>query len=124
MLYYPDTDRWYYSSSVAPKWMAALFRRLQRKQTYICQWEILAVVCAYLTFRDLLRSRLAHHFIDNQPALSGLIKGGSSQSDSARLIHEYTLTTIALACRPWLGFVYSCTQRTTCLMGHRGTTLS
>ena len=36
VLYYPDTDQWYYSSSVAPKWMAALFRRIQRKQTYIC----------------------------------------------------------------------------------------
>ena len=64
-------------------------------------------MCAYLTFGDLLRSRMAHHFIDNKPALSGLIKGGSSQNDSARLIHEYTLATIALACRPWLSFVYS-----------------
>ena len=27
--------------------------------------------------------------------------------DSARLIHEYTLATVALACRPWLSFVYS-----------------
>ena len=54
-----------------------------------------------------LRSRLVHHFVDNQPALSGMIKGGSPSADSARLIHEYTLATIALACRPWLGFVYS-----------------
>ena len=58
VLYYPDTDQWYYSSSTAPKWMVALFRRLQRKQTYICQWEILAAVCAYLTFPDMLRGRL------------------------------------------------------------------
>ena len=46
-------------------------------------------------------------FIDNQPALSGLIKGGSGKSDMCRLIHEFTLATVAIACQPWLGFVYS-----------------
>ena len=104
MLYYPDTDRWYYASAMVPPWMVAWYKRLSRKKTYICQWEILAAVCAYLTFGDLLRSRLVHHFVDNQPALSGMIKGGSPSADSARLIHEYTLATIALTCRPWLGF--------------------
>ena len=64
-------------------------------------------MCAYLTFGDLLRGRLIHHFIDNEPALKGLIKGSSSKPDSCRLIHEYTLATVALACYPWLGFVYS-----------------
>ena len=108
VLYCPDDERWYYSYRMVPPWMAAWFSRLQRKKTYICQWEILAAVCAYLTFPDMLRGRLAHHFVDNQPALSGLIKGVDLQATTqGRLIHEYTLATVALACRPWLSFVYS-----------------
>ena len=95
VVYIPDSRRWYYASSIVPPWMMALFYRLQRKQTYICQLELLAVVCAYLTFGDLLRGRLIHHFIDNDPALKGLIKGSSSKPDSCRLIHEYTLATVA-----------------------------
>ena len=87
--------------------MVALFVRLHRKRTHICQFEILAAVCAYLTFPDVLSGRLVHHFIDNQPALRGLIKGSSGKPDSARLINEYSIAVLKLACRPWLSFVYS-----------------
>ena len=63
VLYVPDTRRWYYSSCLVPQWMSALLRRLQRKKTYICQYEVLAAVCAYLSFGDIMANRLVHHFI-------------------------------------------------------------
>ena len=87
VVYVPDTRRWYYASCMVPPWMMALLYRLQWKKTYICQLELLAVVCAYLTFGDLLRGRLIHHFIDNDPALQGLIKKG--------LIVKQSLTRVA-----------------------------
>ena len=51
---------------------------------YICQAELLAYLCAYLTFTDLLEGHLIHHFGDNMAAISGVVKGGSSLPDSAR----------------------------------------
>ena len=79
---------------------------MQRK-TYICQAELLAYLCAYLTFSDLLEGQLIHHFGDNMAAISGVVKGGSSLPDSARLIHAIHLQVLRLRCYPWFGFVYS-----------------
>ena len=107
VVYCPCSAQWLYASAQVPSWMVALFSRLQRKSTYIGQFEILAAVCAYLTFPDLIEGQLVHHFLDNTSALNGLIKGSSTRPDSARLIHEYCVAVLRLACRPWLGFVYS-----------------
>ena len=60
-----------------------------------------------LTFPDLLRGRLVHHFVDNSAAKSGLVKGASSSPDSARILLEYHLQVVRLQCSPWIGFVYS-----------------
>ena len=119
VVYDPRQRRWHFALCDVPAWMRALFWRMSRKQTYICQWEVLACLCAYLTFPDLLAGELAHHFIDNMPALNGCIKGSSSRPESARLIDEYSLAVLSLSCRPWLSFVYS---RTTCQTGRPGVT--
>ena len=103
----PRLERWFYASARVPPWMLALFQRLVRKKNYICHFELLAAVCAYLTFPDILASRLVHHLLDNEAALRGLIKGYSGKPDSGRIIHEYSVQVLRLACRPWLGFVYS-----------------
>ena len=67
---------------------------------YICQAELLAYLCAYLTFPDLLEGHLIHHFGDNMAAISGVVKGGSSLPDSARLIHAIHLQVLRLRCYP------------------------
>ncbi len=72
----------FYAFGVAPPWIMELFA----------------------SFRA---GRALHHFVDNQPALSGLVKGSSGLPDSARIIHAYHVEVLRLACRPWLGFVYS-----------------
>lgn len=84
-----------------------LFQRLQFKKTYIGQLELVAAVVAYLTFPDVLRSRLCHHFIDNQGAYYSMISGYSSKTDCATILHEYHLAILKLGCHPWIGFVYS-----------------
>ena len=83
------------------------FAAFAQRKTYICQAELLAYLCAYLTFPDLLEGHLIHHFGDNMAAISGVVKGGSSLPDSARLIHAIHLQVLRLRCYPWFGFVYS-----------------
>ena len=107
VLYDPSSALWHYSSQPVPGWMVSLFVRLQSQQTYICQFELLAALCAYITFPDVLGNMLAHHFLDNLPAMQSLIKGGSSGRISARTVHEYSLAVLSIACRPWKSFVYS-----------------
>ena len=57
-----------------PRWALCLFEYLCKQLTYICQAELYAALCAYVTFPDLLRGRLVHHFIDNKAAEAGLVK--------------------------------------------------
>jgi hypothetical protein len=81
--------------------------QLGLKKTYITQLELIAAVCAYITWPDILGHRLAHHFIDNRPARAGLIKGSSGKPDSARIINVMHVELMALQCQTWFGFVYS-----------------
>ena len=69
--------------------------------------QLLAAVCAYLTWPDILAGRLVHHFIDNRAARSGLIKGSSGKADSARIINAMHVELLALRVQTWFGFVYS-----------------
>ena len=106
-IYCPYRNALFYTSSIASRTLICLLHWYERKKTYICQLELIAAVCAYTTFPDLLRGRLVHHFIDNDPAKCNLISGHSGHPDSARIIHAYNVVVHELQCQPWLGFVYS-----------------
>ena len=99
--------RSYYTYRQAPRWLVIKLIELQYKKTYICQFELIGVVCAYLTFPDVLRGRLVHHFIDNEAALYNCIGGYSGKPDSALVIAELHIALAKLGCRPWFSFVYS-----------------
>ena len=99
--------RYYFAAARIPQWLLDAFAAFVQRMTYICQAELLAYLCAYLTFPDLLEGHLIHHFGDNMAAISGVVKGGSSLPDSARLIHAIHLQVLRLRCYPWFGFVYS-----------------
>ena len=90
-----------------PGWTLCLFEYLCKQLTYICQAELYAALCAYVTFPDLLRGRLVHHFIDNKAAEAGLVKGTSPRPASARILLEYHVQIFRLQCQPWVSFVYS-----------------
>ena len=99
--------RMYYTSKQAPLWLRLLLIAIAFKKTYICQFELVGVLCAYLTFPDVLHGRLVHHFIDNEAALSNCISGYSGKPDSALILHELHVALAATQCHPWFGFVYS-----------------
>ena len=106
-LYDPETEEMWYAAASAPAWLLALLRRLQRKQTYIAQYELFAELCLYATCGDMIRGRALHHFVDNKSAVAGSISGYSSKPDSARVLDMLTTRIMRLACQPWFGFVYS-----------------
>ena len=80
---------------------------MQKKKTYIATYELLAEVCAYISFPDVLQGRIVHHFVDNTAALAGSVKAYSSRPDCARVIDALVARILKLSCRPWFGFVYS-----------------
>ena len=105
----PARRLYHEAGGVAP-WMLALFERLQPKKTYIATYELLAEVCAYTSFPDVLRGRIIYHFVDNTvytAALAGSIEAYSSRPDCARIIDALVARILKLSCRPWFGFVYS-----------------
>jgi hypothetical protein len=103
---YREQEYWF-TWAYIPVWMVILFQRLQFKLTYICQAELVAAACVYLTFPDLLEGRLVHHFVDNDAAKAGMISGYSGKPDSARVLLEMHVAVSRLQCHPWIGFVYS-----------------
>ncbi|KAL1521615.1 hypothetical protein AB1Y20_021274 [Prymnesium parvum] len=95
------------AGSRAPPCILAWLRSRQLKNKYITQWELFAVLVAFLTFPVLFQFRLVHHFVDNKGALGGLIKGYSDKPDSARIINMVHTQAVRYSCYPWFGFVYS-----------------
>ena len=80
---------------------------MQKKKTYIATYELLAEVCAYISFPYVLQGRVVHHFVDNTAALAGSIRAYSNRPDCARVIDALVARILKLSCRPWFGFVYS-----------------
>ncbi|KAL1495392.1 hypothetical protein AB1Y20_016761 [Prymnesium parvum] len=103
----PFRRRAFAAGSRAPSSLLSWLKRRQLKQKYITQWELFAVLVAFLTFPDLFHYRLVHHFVDNKGALGGLIKGYSDKPDSARIINMVHVQVARFSCHPWFGFVYS-----------------
>ena len=107
VVWVPALDRYFYSSSVLPPWIVRLWLDVEERDTFISPAEALVAACAYLTFPDLLRGQLVHHFVDNDAAKAGLIKGTSSSPHTSLVLLDYHVVVVELQCDPWIGFVYS-----------------
>eukprot|EP00310_Coccolithus_braarudii_P011596 CAMPEP_0183379174 /NCGR_PEP_ID=MMETSP0164_2-20130417/125291_1 /TAXON_ID=221442 /ORGANISM="Coccolithus pelagicus ssp braarudi, Strain PLY182g" /LENGTH=806 /DNA_ID=CAMNT_0025556753 /DNA_START=1 /DNA_END=2424 /DNA_ORIENTATION=+ len=103
----PARRRLFCAGARLPAWALYRFEYLCKQMTYICQAELYAALCAWVTFPDLLRGRLVHHFIDNKAAEAGMVKGTSPAPASARILLEYYVQVFRLQCQPWVSFVYS-----------------
>ena len=103
----PLRQRMFYTAEADLRSLLAALRDIELKKTYITPLELVAALCAYLTWPDVLSDRLVHHFIDNRAARYGLIKGASGKADCARVITAVHVELLALRCQSWFGFVYS-----------------
>ena len=103
----PSDDTLSYAGGEAPAWLLAFFASLHSKSNYIFELELVAALCAYLTFPDVLQGRILHHFIDNEGAKFGLIRGFSGKPGGERVLHAAASEIVGLACYPWFGRVAS-----------------
>ena len=91
-----------------PEWVLDAFREVDRhKKQYIGQLELLAAVVAYTTFPEELRGRHVVHWVDNESAVYGLVKGYSGSPDSARVINLYHACITQLGVTPWVEYVHT-----------------
>ena len=107
--YRPDGShcphKWFYAEGNCPSSFIDRFC-LPRKQR-IGELELLAAVCAYLTFPALLKGARVIHWIDNTGALAALIKGYARASDLAKIVHAFAATNLGLQCEVWFEYVRS-----------------
>ena len=77
------------------------------KRQQICQGELMAALLALYNEPSLLKDADIIHFIDNRAALSGVIRGCSSKSDSAAIASVYHLLLARIGARCWAEHVDS-----------------
>jgi hypothetical protein len=63
--------------------------------------EALAVLCAQLTFPEILKGRQVVAFIDNTPALSAIVHGYSNKEDLGVITNLYHLVVACNKVRVW-----------------------
>jgi hypothetical protein len=100
---YPE-GRYLYSSLDADE---AILSRMDYRETYIGQLELLAAILVYASLPALLHGEYVLHFIDNTSALAGLIAGSSKVPDSARIIHAFQVLNLSIMAVPWFAYVAS-----------------
>ena len=89
VLFLPNPETILYTHWVVPE---AVLHRWELRSTYIGQLELLAAPLALITWAKQLQRRQIIHFVDNESAAAGLVRGHSSKADSSALIGEYWLT--------------------------------
>ena len=89
VLFTSSPEKVYYTSWVVPEHIVS---RWELRSTYIGQLELLAGPLALYTWSPQLTKSQIIHFVDNESAAAGLVRGYSSKSDSSALIGEYWLT--------------------------------
>ncbi|CAE8621888.1 unnamed protein product [Polarella glacialis] len=85
----------------------AVVRMLVPKDTQIGQAEVLAALLGPHNLPELYRNADILHFVDNQSALSGLIKGVSPKEDTAAILSVYTIMVAQLGSKVWYEFCES-----------------
>ena len=103
----PYQQKLYFASLLVPKPVVRHWRSLREQDTYIHAAELLACAAVYYTLPEILKGRLVHHFIDNEAARANAISGSTGSLLTASILGTYHVQILALACQPWVGFVYS-----------------
>ena len=99
----------FYSYAPVPPEITLLLEAVRQRQTYICQYELIGAITPFVSLPPgLLHGRPVELYIDNSPALSGLIRGYSGLSDSARIINTFHFAIARLCLSSlWIDYVPS-----------------
>ena len=92
--------RAYRSNLPCPAWLLNLDRKTQ-----IVPLELLAVLCAALTFPEVIKDRQCVFLIDNMQALSACIHGYCRNTDMNLMCNPLHLSFAGLRCQPFFNWV-------------------
>jgi hypothetical protein len=98
----PRTGRRLYAKATCPPWLRALFHQDEHA---INQLELLAAVCAILTFTSDLKNEKVLFFTDNCTCLSAIVHGYSNKADLAHLANLFCLALVRTGAVPWFEYV-------------------
>ena len=104
LIYPPPTRRVEYFTYIVPQ---LLVDQWLPKQTYMGQLEVLAAPLSLSTWKQALRHRRVLHFVDNDAAAAGLVRGYSQKVDSSLLISHYWSIAAEAAIDPYIDRVES-----------------
>jgi hypothetical protein len=93
----------FFCSAECPPWILEEFN----DDFIICQLELLAALCAVLTFQEAIRGRRVVLFIDNMSALSAIVNGYTGQTHMALLSNMFHTVLAALQVDLWSEWVPS-----------------
>jgi len=92
----PDDARFMAGAQSSPE----LLQWMPERKQQVNQLELLAALCACMTFADMLREREVVLYIDNTTALSSCIHGYSHAPDMGKMANALTLLLAQLQCLP------------------------
>ena len=104
LIFPPPTRRIEYFTYVVPQ---AVVDTWLPKQTYMGQLEVLAAPLSLSTWQSTLAHKQVIHFVDNDSAASGLVRGYSQKVDSSLLISSYWSLAAENAIDPYIDRVES-----------------
>ena len=90
----PDEGRFVAGSQTSPE----LLLWLEARKQQVNALELLAVLCACMTFKDILAGREVAFYIDNTTALSACVHGSGNAPDVGKMANAVTLLLARLEC--------------------------
>ena len=108
VVYHPTHGRRYANASAPDDWVH-LFDSVERRDTYIGQYELAAALTPLLSLPDdWLRGRPVELWIDNTGAVGALIKGYSGVPDCARIVNMFHFAAAKAGVQSlWIDYVPS-----------------
>jgi hypothetical protein len=95
-----------WAGMATPAWLLAWLASIRVRGTYIGQLEAIAVAAVYFSL-PALASCLVSHYVDNQGALYGFIRGSSADAAMNRIIFVGLLQIARMSCDVWFDYVPS-----------------
>ena len=96
--------QWIYADTISS---ASMLNAFVEKTQYIGQLELLAAIAVYYSLPKTCKGRKVIHYVDNTSAVAGLVKGYSSMSDSAKIVHAFWALACGLDISCWFEYITS-----------------
>ena len=106
VVYHPTLGKAHARAQVPPS-LVRLMDKIKQRETYISQFELVATIIPFISLpAEWFRGRPIELWVDNSPAVGGLIKGYSGVPDCARIINMFHFAIARLGVSSlWIDYV-------------------